>query len=379
MRASRAKAPAGFPAVSSAHPWRRIFAATICAHTRRFLLRAATCAVQSGVPAAEISGIAKLVEPAVFRAVVLALHEEGKPFLAAGGETAEWTRVAECIATTLVLAARRWVRLPQEVLEHLVTLRKRIKPRRGGLSNRVQDRLADLASEEDRAALYELPWRAFDVADRMLRDQDVMRAAKLHETALALAIVLHHPVRHGNLARLDVQRHFVRNSRGQLRQVSIPASEVKNKVNIRFNLSDELTARIERHLSHFRPHVPGHDTTSALFPGMNGKPREPQSLGRHLRRLVEQQLGKRFHVHLARHLAVDILLEADSRNLQLAQKLLAHSKQETTEMLYGGRVTLVANRQFQGVVRTQAAQASATAARRSPRAKASPKPRGTAA
>lgn len=336
-------------------------------HTRRYLLRAATLAVGSGVAATEITGIAKLVELATFRSVVLALHEEGKPLLAAAGETAQWTLVAEVIANTLVLAARRWVRVPPAALEKLIALRKRIKPRRGGLSNRVQDRLADLATDEDRQALHSLPWQAFDMAERMLREEKYMRAAKLHETALALAIVLRHPLRHRNLTGLDVDRHFVRNGRGKLQQVSIPASEVKNRVNIRFDVGDDLATRIERHLSHFRPHVPGSEATSALFPGMRGKPREPQSLGRHIRRLVEQQLGKRFHVHLARHLAVDILLEADSRNLPLAQKLLAHQKQQTTEIAYGGRVTLAANRKFQDLLREQADRKSAHSGQRAKR------------
>lgn len=236
------------------------------------------------------------------------------------------------------------------------------------LRPRIRARLADLATDEDREALHDLPRQAFEVADRMLSDKDLMRAAKLHETAVALALVLRHPMRHGNLASLDLARHFVRNSRGQLREVSIPAAEVKNKVNVRFELTGELASRLERHLGHFRPHIPGSDTTSALFPGANGRPREPQSLGRHIRRLVERQLGKRFHVHLARHLAVDIISESTGGNLRLAQKLLGHRSIKTTEFIYGGRTTRSANQDFQGLLREQGsrANAGASATRSSP-------------
>ena len=157
-----------------------------------------------------------------------------------------------------------------------------------------------------------------------------------------------------NLAALDTARHFVHDQRGRLRAISIPAVEVKNEVNIRFDLSPDLAGRIARHLLLFRPHIPGHASTTALFPGSNGQPRQRQSLGRHIRHLVEQQLGRRFHVHLARHLAVDILLEADERNLPLAQKVLGDRKAATTEELYGGRVTLAASRKLQSIVREQA-------------------------
>ena len=330
-------------------------------HVRRALLRAATYLVGTGMPATQITGIAVLVQPVAVRAIALALHTEGKPLLEAAGEAAGWTKTAEAIIGKLLLVARCWVKLPPEVLAQLVTLRKQIKTRRGGLSNRVQDRLADLATDEDRAELHALPWRAFAIADESLRKHDGRRAAKLHETALALAIVLRHPLRLGNLAALDIERHLVRDRRGRLRQISIPAAEVKNKTNLRFDLPDDLAARLERHIAQYRPLLPGHADSTALFPGENGMPRQAPTLGRHLRRLVEQQIGKRFHTHLARHLAVDVLLDADERNLPLAQKLLGHRREQTTAEMYGGRVTLAANRKFGALIRSQAERAAAQA------------------
>ena len=88
-----------------------------------------------------------------------------------------------------------------------------VVPRRGGLTNRVQDRLAEFATDEDRRELYELPWRAFDEADRFMRENDFRRGPKLHETALALALLLHHPMRIGNMMPLDLERHFPRSTR----------------------------------------------------------------------------------------------------------------------------------------------------------------------
>jgi integrase len=237
-----------------------------------------------------------------------------------------------------------------------------VVPRRGGLSKQVQDRLADLCTDEDREQLHKLPWDAFEQADKMLRGKDFRRAPKLHETALALAIVLAQPFRLGDLARLDTEEHFVRDGRGRLTQVALRAA--KNAAQIRFEVQPELAARIERHLSKFRPHLRGHAGTTALFPGENGRPRRAGTLGQHLRHLVERQLGKRFHTHLARHLAVDIIAERTDGNLRPAQKLLGHRDVRTTEFIYGSRSTLAANRAYQGILREQSDRVAAKASRK---------------
>lgn len=334
-------------------------------HVRRYLLRAATYLVQARTPITDVSSLSVLVTPAAFRAIAMQLHDEGKPGLIAAGEVVRWTHIAADIAAKLIMVARRWVKVPPKTLAELQALRKMIKPRRGGLSNRVQDRLADLTDEQDRAELFALPWRAFEVADRMLRDGDTRRAAKLHETALAMAIVLQQPMRHGNLASLDLVQHVVRDRRGRMREVVMTALRVKNrKTTVRFPVPDDLAARLKRHEEYFRPHIRGAKDSSFLFPSPGGSSRQPQSLGRHIKRLVEQQLGKRFNVHLARHLAVDLLLEEDPQNLVIAQRLLGHSRLKTTEEVYGSRQTLAANRHYTRLIRDAADREASAAVRR---------------
>ena len=77
-------------------------------------------------------------------------------------------------------------------------------------------------------------------------------------------------------------------------------------------------------------------------------------MGEHLRRLVGEQLGKQFHAHLVRHLAVDIVVEATGGDLRPAQQLMGHRDRRTTERAYGSRATLVANRRYQEILREQA-------------------------
>lgn len=324
-------------------------------HTRRAIVRAATCLVQSGTPVGDVTGIAVLVQPSAFRAIATVLHAEGLPLLKAAGETGQWTRTAEAIANNLVQAARRWVKLAPDPLSEIIAMQRRMKSRSNGLSEKVQASLAELLTDEERAELFHLPWRAFEIADAMLRDGDVMRAAKLHETALALGIVLVHPLRARDLARLDLDEHFVRDRRGRVTQIAIRTR--KRAAVVRAELDPDLAGRIHRHVSAFRPHIPGHAGSAAVFPGPAGGARCASTLGRLIRRLVADQIGKRFTQHLARHLAVDICLDDDPANMVVAQRLLGHRDARTTNSIYGARATLAAHRRFAEAIREQAQRA----------------------
>lgn len=322
---------------------------------RRSMLRAATYLHQSGLALHQIQGIADLVRPQAFRAIAQGLHAEGVPILRAAGERAQWTRSAYDITSDLVIAARRWVKLADSELAEITKLKSRVKPRMRELSERVQADLADYLTDEERAELFELPWRAFEAADAMRRDKDMARGAKLHETALALILVLHTTLRLGDLARLDLKQHFVRDRRERITGLTIRSH--KTGTPTRIEVDAAVARRIEQHAEKFRPMIPGHDGSHALFPSKNGRSRWPSTLGEKMRRLVKRQLGKRFTAHLARHLAVDIALDADPRNMPIAQRQLGHKSLTTTARQYGSRATLAANKRYTQLIREQAERA----------------------
>ena len=163
--------------------------------------------------------------------------------------------MAANIAGNLLTMARYWARPTAETICELETLRSLVRPRRSGLSRRVRDRLAQFSTNEMRSELFDLPERGFKAAERMLRDGNPRAAAKQHEAALALAILLTQPIRIGNLSALDITPHLARDRRHRLQRIVITASEVKNRRDIDVILPLELAARIERHINVFRPHV----------------------------------------------------------------------------------------------------------------------------
>ena len=105
-----------------------------------------------------------------------------------------------------------------------------------------------------------------------------------------------------------------------------------------------------------------------MFPSVGGAARHSGSLGRHLRRLVARQLGAHFTAHLARHLAVDIILENNPNDIRVAQALLGHTRAKTTEEMYGARLTSAANLFYAGLIEEQRREISKGRRPKQPRA-----------
>lgn len=323
--------------------------------TRRAILRAATCLIKNGTPADSISNLAFLVQPSVYHSILKCLYAEGLPRLKAANSPSYWTRSAYDISGILTLLARRWVKVPPETLDTLLALHKRIGPIQTGLSERVQARLAEFMTDAERQELFQLPWRAFEMADKMLLEGDTIRASKLYETALALIIGLESSLRLGDLAKLDLKENFQRDRKGRVIKLVV---RINKTIVIKWaEIDDGLAQRIERHVKYFRPYIQGHHESNFLFPSAGGRSRFPSSINRLLHNLVAQQLGKHFTAHLARHLAVDIILDANPANMALAQRQLGHRSLETTSRIYGSRATLASSQYFKKALREQAQRA----------------------
>jgi hypothetical protein len=164
-----------------------------------------------------------------------------------------------------------------------------------GLSPRAQDRLAQFGDDRAVAALFALPERTFAQTEALLREGQVLKAAKLDETALLLGLLLLRPLRIGDVAAIDVQRDARRDHSGRLVEFVVPVS--KTRTLQRITLDDELRRRIDRHLSAFWPLLPGAEKGHALFPAADGTPRQASAVGRYVTRLVAWQIGVVFRPH----------------------------------------------------------------------------------
>jgi hypothetical protein len=114
------------------------------------------------------------------------------------------------LATSLKAIARHHVRVDAQHLERMAAVIGRLDPPKRGLTAKNRSRLRALDDPKMALALVQLPAKLMAWADRERRP---LRAARLAQTAVAIEVLLMAPIRIGNLANLDLERHLIRPSR----------------------------------------------------------------------------------------------------------------------------------------------------------------------
>ena len=186
---------------------------------REYQLRQfASALVQRGRDPATITCLRDLVEPSAFKDGLRYLLERR------GGKS---TSTVANVATTLKAVARHHVQADAQHLAAMAAVIGQLHTSSGGLTSRNRARLRPLDDPQTALALVQLPAKLLGLAEREPRPK---RAARLAQTAVMIEILLMAPVRIGNLAGLDIERHLVRPSRsGQALHIVIDGNEVKER------------------------------------------------------------------------------------------------------------------------------------------------------
>jgi integrase len=307
---------------------------------RRFLIRAASIVVKSGKSFEEIPDLRALVTPSNMRIVVLDLFaRHGK----------KWSSTTVQMAIFFVDVARRWARLDEQDLEPLLQIRRMVKLDPTSMGSRNQQRLAKFDNPRILMKLGNLPVDLRKNADETRPDRPVYAAQK-SERGVALALLLLLPMRRRNLEAIDFERHLERNDRGHFVRLCVPATEVKNGIELSSDIPPALARHIERHITLHRPALLGSDASTLLFPGPSGRQRAMGSLARVVAREVRAATGVAFNIHMVRHIAADLLYEDNPENGPVVQGLLAHTELKTTEAIYGVRRTRSAQRVWMSIL-----------------------------
>lgn len=304
---------------------------------RGHLIRVASILVNDGhLKAEEVTGLRVLVTPVAMRTALRSMHRK------AGGK---WNGNAQDVAITLLDVARRWVKLDDSSLETLQALRGAVKAGPRGVGNRSMRRLEAFDDPIMMKRFFKLPTDLFRAADRLVEENRLDEAARLHERALALAILQHQPLRRRTLALIDVEKHLRRDIRGRIVTLSIPGVLVKNGIDISAPIPDDLGRRIVKHIRLHLPHLKGDAAGNWLFPGnTGGGHKEPGTLAKGVVKEVERALGVEFSLHMVRHIAAMVLYDSSPDAGPVAQRLLAHRQLSTTESFYGRLKTRSAHR-----------------------------------
>ena len=308
------------------------------AHYRELLHRFASNLVRAGVPAEQIVSVATLLDPEHARRGLRWMLERN------GGDPSVGIRsTAQLLRNT----ARGYVRVPPEDEATLADLAKRVTPkRRQGLTEKNRRRLRPLQDEGTLRRLLQLPER---LARRCRAEGPTRSAALRFEVAVAIAILLHCPIRVGNLASIHLEWNIHRMGDGRAFLV-FGAEAVKNRQQIDFELPRAVVDLVDEHLARWQPllcPVP----TPWLFPKRDGAvPMVGNRLAKYVSRRIRAETGLEVNVHLFRHLAAMIWLDAHPGQYEVVRRLLGHSALSQTLNVYAGFEAGTATRLFSQLV-----------------------------
>ena len=214
---------------------------------RTHIHSAASAAAAAGIPVHKITSLASLVEPESFRALLGHLwREDGRKL----------TAYTHGVAVTLIAVASEWVKASPDVIATLKALRSKLGTLPTGLTEKNKALLRTFDDPRLIAALVQLPDRLWHAARRALATSrwpfiDL-------QTALAIDLLIHAPMRMQNLASLRFDEH-VHWPQGRRKPalITFRGDETKNDAVLEFELPTVLAGRLHAYRNELAPAVIG--------------------------------------------------------------------------------------------------------------------------
>ena len=301
---------------------------------------AAGALVSQGRKPSTITSLNDLVDPAAYEKILRHLYRHH------GSNSRSSTHA---VAVTLMILARDYLRLPAKAIGPLEDLCRKLAPQRTGMTQKNRDRLRPFDDERLVQRLLRYPHEQFArvrKADRGTRGE----ALKI-QSALIIELLTMAPMRLGNLARIDLQRHlsWTRDGRKGIVHLAIPGQETKTGEPLEFELPKDTVRLLEIYLQEFRPRLC--DPTSPwLFPGRNGKHKAVVSLSGQIKRTLRDELGIEMNAHLFRHFGAMLYLRANPGGYEVVRQVLEHRSVKTTVMAYTGMEGAAASKHFDATI-----------------------------
>jgi site-specific recombinase XerD len=264
---------------------------TTIAHRRFQIQEVASALAHSGKPMKEITSLAILVELDNLKAALrwMMTRFDNKP-----------TEAIKGVCVCLQAIAAHHVGVKEAHLNDIRGIVKRLGRDADGLREKNRQRLLQLEDSDNLAKLLHLPTVLVAKAERLLVTKP-RNAALLIQAALAIEILLNAPMRIGNLASLNFDRHLkpLKVRREFRTHIHIPAREVKNDVALDYELGKDATILLNYYLAKARP-VLLKEPSDFLFPAMNGGPKRTNGLSNLIKGTILEHTGLTINAHLFR-------------------------------------------------------------------------------
>jgi len=307
---------------------------------RQQLRELASALAVSGFPAEQIVDLSVLVVPD--NALAALRYKRDRP-----GGAREDGKVKGFLmqqAWLLCTIARHWVKNP----DHDRRLRNVVSKWEAapkGMTKRNEARLKQFDLKSNVSALMQLSAKVSREvkAAGAISGKDAQRMTMV--TAVELLIVA--PMRVGNLAALDLDRHIIQVGKGRDRicYLDVPAQEVKNSEAVEAMLPAGSRDLLEAYVSTYRNVIcPG--PSPFLFPNASGGARNTIAFSRSITQFIEKETGVTMHAHLFRQLAGKLHIARSPQDLETIRRILGHKNVATTAKYYVKQETEQAFRRY---------------------------------
>jgi integrase len=187
---------------------------------------------------------------------------------------------------------------------------------------------------------------------RSLKDRAPVKAAVTAQIAVGAAILTAAPVRASNLATIRLGENLNKPGGPDGTYLLVfPDYDVKNQVDLTFELDDYVTAVIDEYVHDFRPAVMRGSNEDWLFPGTEGGSKDPHLFGIQITERIQKVTGLRITLHQYRHAAAAVYLKHHPGDYETVRRFLGHRNIRTTVKFYCGLETIQATRMLNDVVR----------------------------
>jgi integrase len=294
---------------------------------------AVTAACGAGIDPDQLTSLAKLTEPEVFRALLRHRWAQGGRALSA---------YTHGMAGTLIAAASEWVKAPADVIATLKQLRRKLGTLPSGLTEKNKALLRKFDDVRLCEMLVQLPDRLWRQARRDLPNSK--RAFTELQSALAIDLLIHVPLRMENLSALNFNEHLHwPQGRGKPALIVFRVDETKNDIQLEFEIPKALADRLHAYRDELAPAVTG-KRPDAVFVTSAGRQRTQAAITVAIEKAALRNLGVKLTPHQFRHIAAKIILDANPGAFELVRQLLGHRNMKTTTNFYAGIDTRRAGR-----------------------------------
>jgi integrase len=312
--------------------------------TRRMdLISFAKKAVRLGIPIEDLSSLAVLLAPELVERI---LDKEW----AQNGEEPKTSTID--LAKKLYVVARSANCLSKEQLDHLDGQRAALEQyRKEGMTQKNLKLIRQVLNSEVWSRVINCPGDLMRRA-RSLKDRAPTKAAVTAQIAVAVAILTVAPVRASNLAGIRLGENLNKPGGPDTPYLLVfPEYDVKNRVDLTFELDEDVTAIVDEYVHDFRPAVMRGSNQDWLFPGTNGGSKDAHLFGIQVTERIQKVTGLRITLHQYRHAAAAVYLKHHPGDYETVRRFLGHRNVRTTVNFYCGLETIQATRMLGDVVR----------------------------